>query len=95
LVSLFPPGDQVDCRADTAEAIVEKRDADLVAFVRHFLANPDLPTRIRLGLPLNPYDQQTFCIFDFHGYTDDPFYVDPAAVPVHNSQKGESQCRTS
>ena len=38
---------------DSAEAIVEKGDADLVAFGRHFLANPDLPKRIRLGLPLN------------------------------------------
>src|SRR5271168_1744214 len=28
---------------DTAEAIVEKGDADLVAFGRHFIANPDLP----------------------------------------------------
>ena len=31
---------------DTAEAIVEKGDADLVAFGRHFIANPDLPKRI-------------------------------------------------
>ena len=59
---------------DTAEAIVEKGDADLVAFGRHFLANPDLPKRIRLGLPLNDYDRKTFYTFDFHGYTDYPFY---------------------
>jgi N-ethylmaleimide reductase len=31
----------------TAEEIVEKGEADLVAFGRHFLANPDLPRRIR------------------------------------------------
>jgi N-ethylmaleimide reductase len=36
-----------------AEEIVAKGDADLVAFGRHFIANPDLPRRIRLGLPLN------------------------------------------
>ncbi len=59
---------------DTAEAIVEKGDADLVAFGRHFLANPDLPKRIKLGLPLNDYDRKTFYTFDFHGYTDYPFY---------------------
>jgi predicted SnoaL-like aldol condensation-catalyzing enzyme len=59
---------------DTAEAIVEKGDADLVAFGRHFLANPDLPKRIMLGLPLNDYDRKTFYTFDFHGYTDYPFY---------------------
>jgi N-ethylmaleimide reductase len=59
---------------ETAEAIVEKGDADLVAFGRHFVANPDLPQRIRLGLPLNPYDRKTFYTFDSHGYTDYPFY---------------------
>ena len=59
---------------DSAEAIVEKGDADLVAFGRHFLANPDLPKRIRLGLPLNENDRKTFYTFDFHGYTDYPFY---------------------
>ena len=37
---------------DTAEAIVEKGDADAVAFGRHFLANPDLPKRIKLGCRL-------------------------------------------
>lgn len=62
---------------DSAEAIVEKRDADLVAFGRHFLANPDLPKRIRLGLPLNAYDRATFYTFDSHGYTDYPFYQEP------------------
>jgi N-ethylmaleimide reductase len=59
---------------DTAEAIVENGDADLVAFGRHFVANPDLPSRIKLGLPLNDYDRTTFYTFDFHGYTDYPFY---------------------
>jgi len=59
-----------------AEAIVEKGDADLVAFGRHFLANPDLPKRIKLGLPLNAYDRATFYTFDPHGYTDYPFYED-------------------
>jgi NADH:flavin oxidoreductase / NADH oxidase family len=59
---------------DSAEAIVDKGNADLVAFGRHFLANPDLPKRIRLGLPLNAYDRATFHTFDAHGYTDYPFY---------------------
>ncbi len=58
----------------TAEEVVEKGDADLVAFGRHFLANPDLPKRIRLGLPLNAYDRDTFYTFDARGYTDYPFY---------------------
>jgi N-ethylmaleimide reductase len=65
---------------DTAEAIVEKGDADLVAFGRHFLANPDLPRRIRLGLPLNGYERKTFYTFDCHGYTDYPFYGEHATA---------------
>jgi N-ethylmaleimide reductase len=59
--------------AKGAEEIVEKGDADLVAFGRHFIANPDLPQRIRLGLPLNPYDRTTFYGGGAHGYTDYPF----------------------
>jgi N-ethylmaleimide reductase len=58
----------------TAEAAVREGDADLVAFGRHFVANPDLPKRIRLGLPLNAYDRDTFYTFDARGYTDYPFY---------------------
>jgi N-ethylmaleimide reductase len=57
----------------TAEAIVDKGDADAVAFGRHFLSNPDLPERIKLGLALNPYDRDTFYTFDAKGYTDYPF----------------------
>jgi N-ethylmaleimide reductase len=59
----------------TAEEVVEKGDADLVAFGRYFLANPDLPERIRLGLPLNDYDRKTFYTFEARGYTDYPFYA--------------------
>jgi N-ethylmaleimide reductase len=60
---------------DTAELIVEKGDADLVAFGCHFLANPDLPKRIKCRLPLNPYDRATFYTFDSKGYTDYPFSI--------------------
>jgi N-ethylmaleimide reductase len=59
---------------DTAKAIVEKGDADAVTFGRYFLSNPDLPLRIREGLPLNPYDRDTFYTFDARGYNDYPFY---------------------
>ena len=59
---------------DTAEAIVEKGDADMVAFGRYFISNPDLPRRIELGLPLAPYDRATFYNNDARGYTDYPFY---------------------
>jgi N-ethylmaleimide reductase len=55
--------------------IVERGDADLVAFGRLFIPNPDLPDRIRLGLSLNAYDRATF-YNNSRGYTDYPFYDD-------------------
>src|SRR5258708_6409472 len=64
---------------DSAEAIVEKGDADLVTFGRYFISNPDLPKRIKLRLPLNDYDRTTFYTFDARGYTDYPFYSEQAA----------------
>ena len=64
---------------ETAEASVANGDASLIAFGRHFIANPDLPKRIELGLPLNPYDRSTFYGYTGRGYTDYPFYE--ATVP--------------
>jgi N-ethylmaleimide reductase len=54
----------------SADAILTKGDADLVAFCRHFLANPDLPERLRRDLPLNPYDRNTFYYGGETGYAD-------------------------
>jgi N-ethylmaleimide reductase len=65
---------------DTAEAVIEKGDADLVAFGRHFVSNPDLPDRIRNGQPFAPYDRDTFYTFDAKGYSDYPAYRELAAV---------------
>jgi N-ethylmaleimide reductase len=59
---------------ESAEQILEAGDADLVAFGRHFVSNPDLPKRIQQGLPLTPHDRKTFYTFDAKGYTDYPFY---------------------
>ena len=59
---------------DTADEIIEKGDADLVAFGHHFISNPDLPGRIREGLSLNPCDRPTFYGGDARGYNDYPFY---------------------
>ncbi|WP_298691938.1 alkene reductase [uncultured Sphingomonas sp.] len=65
---------------DTAQAIVEKGSADLVAFGRHFVSNPDLPRRIEQGLPLADYDRDSFYTFDAKGYTDYPAYGQAAAA---------------
>ena len=64
---------------DTAEAAVANGVASLIAFGRQFIANPDLPKRIKLGLPLNRYDRSTFYGFDARGYTDYPTYEEVEA----------------
>ncbi len=46
--------------------------ADLVAFGKAFLANPDLPERFRRQAPLNEPDPATFYGGDGRGYTDYP-----------------------
>jgi N-ethylmaleimide reductase len=58
---------------ETAETAIERGVADAVAFGRHFVANPDLPVRIREGFALTPYDRDTFYTFDSVGYNDYPF----------------------
>ncbi|CAI7838542.1 unnamed protein product [Closterium sp. NIES-53] len=53
--------------------------ADLVAYGRIFMANPDLPRRFALNAPLNPYDRETFYTPDqAKGYTDYPFLEEKA-----------------
>lgn len=60
-------------RVDGDKAVAENR-ADLVAYGRLFLANPDLPKRFQLNAPLNKYDRDTFYTSDpIVGYTDYPF----------------------
>lgn len=51
---------------------VEKGEADLIAFGRLFIANPDLPERLKLDAPLNTPDVATFYGGDAKGYTDYP-----------------------
>jgi N-ethylmaleimide reductase len=71
----------------TAEAIVRSGNADLVAFGRNFISNPDLPERIKLKLPLNDYDRTTFFTFDFHGYIDYPFYGEQEPCDMQAGQQ--------
>lgn len=59
--------------AQSAEAILAAGDADLVAFGRDFIANPDLPARIKAKAALTPYDRDTFYGGAAKGYTDYPF----------------------
>ena len=61
--------------AQSADAIVAAGDADLVAFGRQFISNPDLPERLKRQLPLARYDRSTFYGGNQHGYTDYPAYA--------------------
>lgn len=58
--------------ADKAEAELAKGDADLIAFGRAFLANPDLEQRIINGSELNAPDFTTLYTPGAEGYTDYP-----------------------
>ena len=55
-----------------AEAALRDGRADLIAFGRPFLANPDLVSRLQRGLPLNAPDFATFYTPGPKGYTDYP-----------------------
>ena len=57
---------------DMAIDAVASGKADLVAFGVPFLANPDLPRRLRENAPLNVPDQKTFYGGGAEGYTDYP-----------------------
>lgn len=54
----------------SAHAALAHGHADLIAFGRHFLANPDLPERLRNGWALDAYDRSTFYGGGAAGYTD-------------------------
>ena len=58
--------------SESAGAAILERKADLVAFGRAFLANPDLPERFRENAPLNAPDQSKFYGGGIEGYVDYP-----------------------
>ncbi len=62
-------------RATAIEA-VQSGAADAVSFGKDFIANPDLPRRLLLDAPLNPYHPETFYGYGLPdskvGYTDYP-----------------------
>lgn len=55
-----------------AEQVLVAGDADLIAFGRSALANPDLVARFANGDPLNAPDVATFYTAGGKGYTDYP-----------------------
>jgi N-ethylmaleimide reductase len=65
--------------AENAQEAVANGSVDAVAFGRLFIANPDLPERIKSGAALNKYDRNTFYGGAEKGYTDYPFLSEAAA----------------
>ena len=61
---------------DRAEAILRAGHADLVAFGRPFIANPDLPSRLFNDWPLADFDPETLFGGNHQGYINYPLYED-------------------
>jgi 2,4-dienoyl-CoA reductase-like NADH-dependent reductase (Old Yellow Enzyme family) len=57
---------------ESAEQVLAAGEADAVAWGQMFIANPDLPRRLREGAALNEPDPSTFYAPGPHGYTDYP-----------------------
>jgi N-ethylmaleimide reductase len=66
---------------DLANKVLAAGEADLIAFGKLFISNPDLVERFRRGAPLNAWDKTTFYGGGAKGYTDYPTLnaaLDPA-----------------
>ncbi len=61
-----------DFTLQRAQEALRNGEADAIAFGRPFIANPDLPGRLKAGLALNPPDPSTFYSQGAKGYTDYP-----------------------
>jgi 2,4-dienoyl-CoA reductase-like NADH-dependent reductase (Old Yellow Enzyme family) len=57
----------------SAEQLLNRGEADAIAFGKLFLANPDLPRRFALNAPLNEPNPNTFYAPGPTGYIDYPF----------------------
>jgi len=64
---------------DTAAAAIAEHRADAIAFGRLFIANPDLPERLRRNAAMNRYDRASFYGGAATGYTDYPALGDAPA----------------
>jgi N-ethylmaleimide reductase len=57
---------------ELANKVLSANEADLIAFGKPFIANPDLVERLKRGAPLNTPDKATFYGGGAKGYTDYP-----------------------
>jgi N-ethylmaleimide reductase len=80
-VSLMPyfrkiyRGTMISCGGHSFESgdkLLRNEEADLIAFGKPFISNPDLVERLRHNLPLSAWDTATFYSGGPHGYVDYP-----------------------
>jgi N-ethylmaleimide reductase len=71
----------VDIDQARANRLIGEGLADLVAFGRPFIANPDLVARFENGAPLAPVDQETVYGETLRGYTDYPPFPATSGEP--------------
>jgi 2,4-dienoyl-CoA reductase-like NADH-dependent reductase (Old Yellow Enzyme family) len=64
---------------DSAEQLITAGEADAVAWGQWFIANPDLPARLKTGAPLNAARPDKFYAPGEEGYTDYPSLEQQAA----------------
>ncbi|MEY9576094.1 2,4-dienoyl-CoA reductase-like NADH-dependent reductase (Old Yellow Enzyme family) [Bradyrhizobium diazoefficiens] len=57
---------------DLATKVLDANAADLIAFGKPFISNPDLVERLKRGAALNDWDKNTFYGGSAKGYTDYP-----------------------
>ncbi|WP_426194901.1 alkene reductase [Massilia sp. DWR3-1-1] len=57
---------------ESADQLIQEGKADAVAFGKLFIANPDLPRRLKEDAPMNPQRPQLFYGPGAEGYTDYP-----------------------
>ena len=61
-----------DFSLPSANRVLADGDADAIGFGKLFIANPDLPRRLREGAPLNPARPELFYTHEREGYIDYP-----------------------
>ena len=65
---------------EEAQVVLDAGTADAVSFGRTFLANPDLPERLRTGAPLNDSNMATWYSQGPEGYVDYPALAEQEAA---------------
>ncbi|KAJ3486698.1 hypothetical protein NLI96_g4054 [Meripilus lineatus] len=89
LQNIWAPRPFINAGGYTRELALKaaETEGNLVAFGRHFIANPDLPLRLRENVALNKYDRNTFFkALSPEGYIDYPF-DEGLQKAIHESDK--------